>query len=414
LKSKLFRRDFSLVVAGQIVSVLGSAVLRFSMSLYILDVTGRADLFGLLIAVSSIPAIIFTPVGGAIADRFSRRNLMVIFDIGNGLIVGVLIFLLTMGSVHIIAVGVILTALALIGSMYQPTVQASVPVLVSEELLANGNGIVTAVGALSGLLGPVLGGVLFGIIGLDILVIGSCVLFFLSAFVLLFVRIPFTKRALEKGIVPTILADMKLGFRYVVKEKPAIRTVTILAAALNMLMVPLFIVGLPYILRVVLESSEGMFGIGMGILELSTILGAVSVGVITKNMTLPKLHRLLFVSALLILPIALAVSPLFLELGYWPSFTMLMGFTAGVVVLATVISIFIITLVQKATPNEMLGKVMAIIMAVSQCATPLGMALYGLVFELFSRAVFVPVLIACAFTLGITFVAKQMLRTAEI
>ena len=72
MKDKLFSRDFSLLVIGQIVSILGSAVLRFALNLYILDLTGRADIFGLLIAVSAIPAILFTPLGGAIADRFSR------------------------------------------------------------------------------------------------------------------------------------------------------------------------------------------------------------------------------------------------------------------------------------------------------------------------------------------------------
>ena len=213
MRSKLFSRDFSLVVIGQIVSILGSAVLRFALNLYVLDVTGRADIFGLLVAVSAIPAILFTPLGGAIADRFSRRNLMVIFDFSSGAVVLICILLLGTGHASIAVVGVILAALSIISSMYQPAVQASVPVLVDGERLASGNGIVTGVGALSGLLGPVLGGALYGVVGLNVLVAASCAAFFLSAVMEIFIRIPFIKQARTKGIVPTIMEDMQFGLR---------------------------------------------------------------------------------------------------------------------------------------------------------------------------------------------------------
>jgi MFS family permease len=83
MNNKPFTRDFSLVVMGQIVSIFGSAILRFALDLYVLDVTGRADIFALVIALSAIPGILFSPVGGAIADRFNRRNLMVILDFSN-------------------------------------------------------------------------------------------------------------------------------------------------------------------------------------------------------------------------------------------------------------------------------------------------------------------------------------------
>ena len=413
MSTKMFSRDFSLVVCGQIVSILGSAVLRFAMSLYVLDVTGRADIFGLLIAVSAIPAIAFTPLGGAIADRVNRRNLMVIFDFSNSVVVLVLILLMVAGLISVVVVGAILVALSVISSLYQPTVTASIPLLVSQENLANANGVVTGVGALSSLLGPVLGGVLYGIVGLHTLVIASCVAFVLSAVMEIFIRMPFTKRARDKGIVPTIMGDMKQGLRYAVTEMPIIRKTIILAAAINMLMSPFFIVGIPYILRITLHSSETMFGIGMGIMELSTILGAILVGVVTKRMSISTLHRLLLIMAACILPVALAVTPLFLGLGYWPSFSLLMTATALIIALATIISIFFITMVQKMTPDDMLGKVMAIIMAVSQCAAPLGMALYGVIFELCDAVIYIPALGVFLFSVFIALAAKRMLKDSE-
>jgi len=414
MENKLFSRDFSLVVLGQIISILGSAILRFAINLYVLDLTGRADIFGVLIAVSAIPAILFTPLGGAIADRFNRRNLMVVFDFSSSVVVLILLLLLGAGHASVVIIGVFLVLLSVISSMYQPAVQSSVPVLVCKEKLASGNGIVMGVGALSGLLGPVLGGALYGIIGLNALVTASCAAFFLSAVMEMFIRMPFTKPGRSKGMIPTIIDDMKFGLCYVVREKPTILKVIIVGTALNLFMTPLFIVGVPYILRITLNSSEGMYGIGMGILELSTIIGAVLTGVLTKNLKLSGLHRWLLVSSVLIIPIAFSVTPVILGLGYLPSFVMMMFFSALVMAMATILSIFVITVVQKVTPNEILGKVMGIIMAVAGCAAPLGMMVYGIAFELFNNAVYVPILAACLFTLAIAFIAKNILRNSEV
>lgn len=409
MKDKLFTRNFSLVVAGQIISILGSAILRFALDLYVLDLTGRADIFALVIALSAIPGILFSPIGGAIADRVNRRNLMVILDFSNSAIVLVLILLLGAGHAPVAVVGVILALLSISSAMEQPTVQASIPLLVSDEKLASANGVVNGVGALSGLIGPVLGGVLYGLVGLNILVTASCIVFFLAAVMEIFIRIPYTKRERDGNIIPVIAGDMKVGIHFVVKENPQIFKILLLAAALNLFMSPFLMIGVPYILRITMHSSESMYGIGMGLMEFSTILGAILTGVLSKKMTFSTLHRVLFLLAVFILPMAFAVTPMMLTLGYWPSFMMFFLFCIMLVLLVTVISIFAITSIQKETPNELLGKVMAIVMAVAQCVAPLGQALYGIAFEHFNAAVFVPVLFACFLTIVIAFLAKAML-----
>lgn len=413
MNSKLFTRDFSLVVIGQIVSILGSAILRFALDLYVLDLTGRADIFALVLALSAIPGLIFTPIGGAIADRFNRRNLMVLFDFLNSAAVLLLLFLLGTGKAPVVTVGVSLTVLSLISSVYQPTVQASVPMLVGEESLASANGIVSGVGALSSLLGPVLGGVLYGVVGLDTLVTLSCVTFFLSAVMELFIRIPFVKQARVKGIIATIADDMKDGARYVVKENPHILNILIIAAALNLFMSPFLIIGVPYILRITMESSETMYGVGMGIAELSTILGALLMGPASKRMNIYTIYKPLLWTAAFILPMAFAVTPFWLGLGFLPGFTLFFTFAGAIMTLFTIISIFVITTVQLETPNEMLGKVMAIIMAVSQCTAPLGQALYGFAFEHFKTRVYIPAVLACLFTAGISLTAGKLLKNPE-
>lgn len=96
-KKELFGRSFQLLLLGQIISILGSALLRFGLSLYALDLTGRADIFGTLYALSSIP-LLLSPIGGAIADRFNRRHLIVIFDFASCIVVLGFLFLLAGGT----------------------------------------------------------------------------------------------------------------------------------------------------------------------------------------------------------------------------------------------------------------------------------------------------------------------------
>lgn len=81
----------------------------------------------------------------------------------------------------------------------------------------------------------------------------------------------------------------------------------------------------------------------------------------------------------------------------------------------TIISIFVITKVQKETPNENLGKVMAIITAVSQCAAPLGQLVCGFIFQTFPAGIYLPALFTCIAMAVISLAAQEvMVRNRRI
>ncbi|MED0960455.1 MFS transporter [Bacillus paramycoides] len=408
ISTKFSMKDFYLMVTGQTITILGSTLLRFALSLYVLDITGRADIFAGLYAITSIPFLL-APLGGAIADRFNRRNLMVIFDFINAAIVLGFIVILFNGSVSIIWIGIVMFLLAVVSAMYAPVVMASIPQLVPEKKLEQANGIVNGVQALSNIVAPVLGGVLYGIIGLKMLVILSGLAFFLSAILEMFIKIPFIKRMQEDHIVPTIVKDMKEGFLYVLKQ-PFILKSMLLAALLNLILTPLFVVGGPIILRVTMQSSDTMYGIGMGLIDFATILGALSIGFFAKNLQMKTLYYWMFVIALLVLPMALSVTPFILSMGHYPPFILFILCSIFIAMIMTIVSIYVITVVQKKTPNENLGKVMAIITAVSQCMAPIGQIVYGFMFEGFSLKIYLPILCISFILIILAFVTKKILR----
>lgn len=77
MKRNLFSRDFVLVIIGQIISLFGNATIRFALPLYLLNQTGSSMLYGAVTACAFLPAVLLSPVGGIVADRVNKRNIMV-------------------------------------------------------------------------------------------------------------------------------------------------------------------------------------------------------------------------------------------------------------------------------------------------------------------------------------------------
>jgi MFS family permease len=306
-------------------------------------------------------------------------------------------------------IGVVMFVLSVISALYTPAVTASIPLLVVENKLAGANGIVQAVQALSNVAAPVLGGVLYGALGIKPLVAISCAAFFLSAVMEIFITIPFEKREQAGHSVSVIMRDMKDGFSYVLRQSFILKSM-ILAALLNLVLTPYLIVGGPIILRVTMQSGESVYGIAMGLVNLATIIGALMVGVFAKKMSMKKLYRWMLIIAILALPAALSLTPFMLRRGYYPSFVLFMTSVIPIAAIITIVSIFVITKVQKKTPNEHLGKVMAIIMAASQCAAPLGQIIYGIFFEKLSGAVYTPTLFVSGAMFALAGLSRRILR----
>lgn len=162
---KGFSKDFYLVVIGQIISLFGNAVIRFALPLHLLSVTGSAALLGVVSGVAFLPLVVMSPIGGLIADRMNKRNIMVVLDFFTAGLV--LLFLVLSGRGSLVSLILIMLFLLYgISGAYQPSVQASIPLLVSEEAVMPANAIINMVSSLSGLLGPALGGIAYGLWGI--------------------------------------------------------------------------------------------------------------------------------------------------------------------------------------------------------------------------------------------------------
>jgi len=304
MNSRLFQRDFSIMILGQIISLFGNSILRFSLSLYVLDVTGSAAVFGTILAVSMIPTLVLSPFGGVLADRLPKQKIMAILDfVTAGMIVSYDVIFGSIGSLAAVAVFMIL--LTLIQAFYQPAVQASIPLLAAREHLMAANGIVMQVQALAGLLGPILAGMLYGIGGVKPILAASAVCFFLSAVMELFLRIPHDKRAPEASPVRTALLDLKEALFYLIKENTCLFKLLIIVAGINLFLSALFIIGLPYLVKIYLGMSAQAYGFAEAALGLGSILGGLLSGLAGKKIKFKQSHFFLMGTPLLLIPVIL-------------------------------------------------------------------------------------------------------------
>ncbi|MER0284697.1 MFS transporter [Clostridioides difficile] len=409
-----FNKNFNLMVLGQIISLFGASILKFALSLYILDMTGKAEIFATILAVSSIPIVVFSPIGGAIADIFNRRNLMVIFDFSSSVAVLILSLFLFNDNGSILLIGIIMTILSVISTMYQPTVQSSTPILVDNEHLINANGIVAGVASLTNIAGPVLGGVLYGILGINAIVVISCISFFLSAIMEIFIQIPFVKQEQTGNIIKTIFIDIKDGIIHICKENRFTLKILFLAMAINLVLSSMLIVGIPYIVKITMESNNFLYGVAEGAISFSSLIAAVSIGIFSKHLKITNLHICFIICALIFIPMAFSVYPFILNTGFPVPFLIFIISSMLIFFTTTLISIYAITIIQLKTPNELLGKVMAILFAGTSVAMPIGQIIYGRLFDLLSDRVYIIIIGVGFITLLIAFISKITLQNEKI
>lgn len=147
-----FSKDFLLVVIGQIISLFGNQILRYALPLYLLNQTGSSALFGTISACAFIPMIVLFPVGGIIADRVNKRNIMVMLDFATAALI--VLFYVMAGTVDIVPLmAVTMMVLYGIQGAYQPAVKASVPILVDTGHLMQANSLIDVISSLANMAG---------------------------------------------------------------------------------------------------------------------------------------------------------------------------------------------------------------------------------------------------------------------
>ena len=405
---KLFTKDFTLVVLGQIISLFGNATIRFALPLYLLNQTGSAALYGMVTACAFIPAILLSPVGGILADRVNKKNIMVVLDFFTAAVILAVSLLLGKVDLVLLQTSALMLLYGIAGA-YQPSVQASIPMLASQENYMAANSIINTISSFASLVGPVLGGIVYSAYGLRPVLWVCIVCFFLSAVMEIFIKMPFEKPEPSGNLWDTIKADFGESVRFIRQEKPVIGKALLVVCGINLFLSAMIIVGMPYLVTEVLDleahEANRLFGYAQGALAAGGLTGGICAGVFAGKLSIKKTGNLLVACAAPVFPIGLSL--LFFESGM-VNYLVLTGCSFLVMVCSTVFSVQMMSFIQTETPQNLLGKVIAVILTICMCAQPLGNAFYGVMFGACKGFEYVVVLFAGVVTLGIVGCARKI------
>jgi len=413
MKTNLFQRDFSMVVIGQIISLFGNNILRYALPLYLLNQTHSATLYGMTMALSFIPMLLLSPIGGIIADRVNKRNVMVLLDFFTAILV--LFYTLTFQSLPLIPLLIaVLMLLYGIQGAYQPTVQASLPLLAPPDKLMTGNAVINMVTSLASIIGPVLGGLIFGFHGLRPILYISIICFLLSSIMEAFIHIPFTKRNFEGSILSLASSDLKESWQFIRHKHPEVGLVGILLTTLNLVFSALIIVGVPIVITSHLgfdqDTGNRLLGYAQGALATGGLLGGLLSSVVGTKLKVSHGARLIFGCTLSLLPMGFA---LLLPISPMTAYIITAVFCMFMMIISTLLNIEMITYIQKITPSDLIGKVMALLLCLIMCGHPIGQVIYGILFDHLSTAVYWIYFGAFALCIAISIPSRFLFRQLD-
>ena len=400
-------RDFTLVVAGQIISLFGNAILRFALPLYLLKETGSSALFGTVTALALLPMILLSLLGGVLADRVNKRNIMAGLDFLTAFVI--LVFYVLVGRAPVIPLFIVtLMLLYGISGTYQPAVQASIPALVPKERVLPASAIVNQIGSLASFIGPVIGGMLYGFWGIGSILKVSILCFLMSAVMELFIVIPFHKRSEEKTVICIVKEDIKESTRFLKEKKPVFIRICFIIAGFNLFLSSMITIGIPVIIVERLSMADQLLGITQGLLAVGGIIGGLFTAAFEKMLNPGKAYTLLLLCAFC--ACMMGVGMLLPEQTHFLKYLILSGAGMLVMIFSTMFSIQMLAVVQTQTPAHLIGKVIACIMAFIMCAQPAGQMLYGILFEKMSKGTPFIMIGTGAVSFLIALYAKNILR----
>lgn len=440
-------KNFIIIVIGQIISLFGNAIQRFSMSLYLLEFTGSTATFANILAISTIPYILFAPIAGMLSDNVNRKKIMVYLDLFCSILIGGYAFIVFSGNDHKLIVAAVMFMLSICYTLYGPAVTASIPQVVDEEKLTSANGIISQVGSVVNFLGPILAGILYGIVGIKLIVIINAISFFASAVMEMFLDIPDVVKDLDKKDLnsDTNIADMEIAstveitrskdqntknskntnskvlsvrfikdsfmdmyktFKYLSKKKKVVLGIIASYALCNIFLVPVLTILAPYFINIFLGLPSQIYGIVEGIFVLGMIIGGFWISIKPKMFSMKKVHYTYFpmIAGVLLMSSLGAVKANNYVLA------VLFGISGMAIMMSLSLSnVLTLTFIQKEVPLEMLGKVSAFSTAIATISVAPGQLLYGQVIEA-GIPIGIILLITAAANIGLIIFVKWNVR----
>ncbi|MGG1326931.1 MFS transporter [Bacillus tropicus] len=359
-KPLLKNTNFLFLWAATLFSSFALAFFTFSQTWYIAKTLNLEASLGVVFVALSVPRLIFMIIGGAVADKFPKKNIMFYSNIVRAILVATILTWFIVGDVTLYTFALFALFFGLADAFFWSADGSILPELVEKSRLTQANSLTQMTNQASVILGPVLGGILIKFTNYE--TIFSITILLLIVAAILVQKIQFTipeQQNTDKGMFTSI----KEGILYV-KESPFLSTFLICSAFLNLFLIGPMQVGFPLFVKNVLHGDSLQFSYLEASVGGGMAIGAVIVGL--KNI---NRRRGLFCIIMMLLS-----GVFFLSINFstvlWQA--LLAGMFYGITIAMAIVPLM--AMIQSTVKEEMMGRVMSLLMLSSMGFIPLSYA----------------------------------------
>jgi len=270
--------SFTIAWIGQIVSLLGTSMSNFALTIWAYEITGKATALALVGFFFITPMVVVSPLAGAIVDRSNRKLMMMLSDLAAGMTTVFILLLYTSGNLQIWHLYISAAISGTFQAFQWPAFSAAITMMLPKEQYARANGMMELAGSASGIFAPVLAGVMMGFIGLGGILVIDIVTFIVAVGALLLVHIPQPEvTAAGREAQGSLWKESAYGFHYIFK-RPSLLGLQLVFLALNLTSTLAIAVFAPMILAST-GNNEIVFGSVQSLGAIGGVVGGVVMGV---------------------------------------------------------------------------------------------------------------------------------------
>lgn len=389
---------FYRITVCQIITLFGNAALRFALPLYLLRRTDSAALYGSVTALALVPMLLGTLAGGVLADRCRKQKIMAMLDT-----VSAIGMAAAAAMPGVPVTPLVLAALCLlyaVEGLYQPTVQASLPLLLNGAALARGNAVIQLVDTIDELLGPLLGSVLLHTLELRGLLLLCAVCFAVSAL---------WERTLPIPYAPAARSCLRLPPKALFRQARQLLRLAAVLALFNLAVVPAVTVGVPLLVVRYYAFSDTALAITQSAMSAGGLLGGVLAGAFAKRLSLRRGTAALWCITAVCALLGLAVLPCVPAAAGYIAVTSL---AFCMMAAAALFQILLFTAIQAHAPTGQTGRFMSLITVCACLTQPVGQAAFGLLYGRFAALPSAVLFAAAAASVFINLAASHIFKKA--
>ncbi len=258
-------KDFLILWSGQLFSLLGTSMSAFALTIWAWQVSGTATALAMVGFFHFLPCLVFSPLAGALVDRWDRKTVMILSDACSGLATIIIYILLVSGKLQIWHLYVGAAWSGIFQSLQFPAFSAAISMLVPKEHYARTTGLSSMTESGIYILSPVLAGALVGFIGVKGVLMLDMAALLIAVSTIALVKIPQPEKTnTEKA---SLWQDSLFGFKYIWQRKPLLGLLSVFVLS-NLFGTLGQMVYAPMILsrtgdnQIILGAAQSFFGIG--------------------------------------------------------------------------------------------------------------------------------------------------------